>query len=201
MQIKKIHTFVAAPVLVVALGLPVSFACAEVGDFDPSFVDHGRQVAIPGATGTARSVDLPDTGGIFAGGGRIALRRFADECIATATSFATRLCEDGAADPAFDPAGITVIEGMDVARQADGRIVGVGHTAFGDYRGGRCNSVSGDKLAAFRLMPDGSPDFSFGALACEHDANQADDRHQERAGNGKAQPAPVADLRAEQHRE
>ena len=169
MQIKQIRTKVAVPVLVVALGLPVSFACAEVGDLDPSFADHGRQVAIPGALGTARSVELPDTGGVFVGGGRIALRRYADQCIATATSFAARLGEDGAVDPAFDPAGITGIEAMDVARQADGRIVGVGRTtAFEPYNGGRCNSVSGDKLAAFRLMPDGSLDYSFGVDGLFH---------------------------------
>ncbi len=167
MQIKQILVHGAVSVLLVAVGLPVPFAYADVGDLDPSFADHGRQVAIPGARGTVRSVELPDTGGVFVGGGRIVLTQGRSGCTATATSFATRLGADGEGDPA--PAGVTGVEAMDVAQQADGGIVGVGRTVRPVMFsiGGRC-SIFDDKLAAFRLTADGSLDPGFGVDGLFH---------------------------------
>ena len=171
----------AAAVLIVGAGMSAPYSYAEVGDLDPSFADHGRQVAIPGAQGIARSVELPNSGGVFVGGGRIVLARSFDACAATAASFAARLSENGGSDPAFGPAGMTGIEAMEVARQANGQIVGIGRKVRYSGFGGRCY-LGVETLAAFRLNTDGSLDAGFGVGGIfDWDAGALSNKHRARS--------------------
>ena len=83
MQITRLRT----PALTVAISFSAPRALASSGDLDPSFADHGRQSAIPGISGSARSAELCDSGGIFVGGSGLSFRLAADTCSGTRNQF------------------------------------------------------------------------------------------------------------------
>ena len=135
------------PTTAVATGLLAPMAFGASGDLDPEFADGGRLGPIPELNGAAWSVEALDGDGVLIGGGD------SDEFATTGTnathvfsSFASVLTEDGALDAAFAAQAINDIEALDVARQADGRVVAVGRKTLGPWT---------TQLVAFRLGLDG----------------------------------------------
>jgi uncharacterized delta-60 repeat protein len=135
---------------------------AGTGDLDPAFADHGRQVELPGME--ARFVEPMAAGGLLVGtSGVLVTSNGIDGCTIDGFSAVTQLDADGTSDPSFTPARIGGIQAISFARQADGRIVGVGRRVRGNpFFGGRC-FLNVRSLAAFRLNLDGSLDTTFGA--------------------------------------
>ena len=154
-----------AAILMVAAGLPAPYAYAEVGDLDPSFVDHGRLGQIPGAAGVARSVELLDEGGLVVGGGYFRVTRNYDwmwnprsSCRRAIHNFVGQLREDGGVDEAFSSAEIASTETYGIARQAGGGTVAVGREIGGNVSSCLVTST----LVVFRLTSDGTLDSAFG---------------------------------------
>ncbi len=143
------------PTTAVATGLLAPMALGASGDLDPEFADGGRLGPIPGLNGAAWSVEALDGDGVLIGGGDSdEACYYWYECAHVFSSFASVLTEDGALDAAFAAQAINDIEALDVARQADGRVVAVGRKTLGPWT---------TQLVAFRLGLDGALDTGFGA--------------------------------------
>jgi uncharacterized delta-60 repeat protein len=156
-------------------------AGAATGDLDPSFADHGHYLEAGAGSGAVRSVGPAGAGGVFFGGSRLSVRRMADECAIDATSFTNYLDAAGVVDSTFASASVSGIEGLDFARQADGRVVGVGRRVAGAALSGRC-FLHVRTLAVFRLDPDGSLDAGFGTNGIfDWGAGALSSQHQGRA--------------------
>jgi len=130
---------------------------AQTGTLDPSFGTGGLFTFAPGtlhdvAYGMAV---LPDDRLVFCGSGRItATSGFTSDCVVG------RLTADGAIDPTFGVDGTFVLGstggsvfGYDLKVQPDGKIV---------VCGGYSITPSNTDFLVLRLMPDGTPDPTFG---------------------------------------
>lgn len=146
-----------------AIGVPA--ALAATGDLDPDFADHGRLTPIVGTGGGAVFVDSAASGGILIGGSDLDARGslFNDGMGCTfraqASSFVTRIDERGALDSTFTAVTLPDIEAVSMARQADGKIVGIGHK-IGLLSSYRCSHTFTPTV--FRFNSDGSLDTGFG---------------------------------------
>lgn len=147
------------------LGVVAPVAAGQPGDLDPAFGDHGRLSPIPGTSGTARSIDLLDTGGFVVGGGRFFLWRTSDwdsprpTCGRSIGNFATLLGEGGDVVGALESADLAAIEIFAIASQADGGVVAVGR----EVDGPASSCLLSRTLVAFRFKADGSLDTGFGS--------------------------------------
>jgi uncharacterized delta-60 repeat protein len=142
-------TAVAIMVLLV-LGLECAPARAAPGDLDPGFGDLGRVGPLDEIPGTAWTLELQADEEIVLGGG--GFRADDDGTNIVASGFARRLSATGAIDPAFSAPALAGIQVRDLARQSDGRIVGVGSSVQDDH----------STLTIFRLESDGALDRGFG---------------------------------------
>ncbi len=176
MSLKNLSHSVLLAALTVS-SLPA--ARAETGDLDPSFADHGRLVEIAGSE--VRSIILTDAGGFFVGSIGVVSEGPFYSCDKTIVSYASQFRYDGAGDPSFNTARINNLQALAFALQADGSIVGVGRRLYYGNFGGRCFTHS-RSFAAFRLLPDGSLDTSFGAGGFfDWDPGETDYLHQGRS--------------------
>ncbi|MGE0028207.1 MAG: hypothetical protein AB7O78_04465 [Thermoleophilia bacterium] len=126
---------------------------APQGDLDPSFGGGDGWTSVDlGGDDAAAAVAIQPDGRIVAAGS--AGRAGGDDILVA------RFLADGQPDPSFAGDGTATMDlggvdiGWDVALQPDGRIVVAGLTA-------RDDASPGD-MAVARLMPDGTPDASFG---------------------------------------
>jgi len=178
MSHKKLQALALLVVLMFS-GQPTVYAAT--GDLDSTFADIGRLLELQGDE--ARTVELTEAGGFFVGSNRISTMFIVpDECSADNISNIRHFASDGSVDPTFAPARVHGVQALTFARQADGRIVGVGRRVWA--RGsfiGRCFLHVGS-LAAFRVNLDGSLDASFGAGGIfEWDSGDLEQRHQARS--------------------
>ena len=155
-----------ACLLAVSATIGVPAALAATGDLDPDFADHGRLTPIVGAGGGAVFVDSAASGGILIGGSDLDasgsiynLDGMGCTFRAQASSFVMRIDERGALDSTFSAVTLPDIEAVSMARQADGKIVGIGHKVrlLSSYR---CSHSFTPTV--FRLNSDGSLDTGFG---------------------------------------
>ena len=155
-----------ACLLAVSATIGVPAALAATGDLDPDFADHGRLTPIAGAGGGAVFVDSAASGGILIGGSDLDasgsiynLDGMGCTFRAHASSFVMRIDERGALDATFNAVTLPDIEAVSMARQADGKIVGIGHKVrlLSNYR---CSHSFTPTV--FRLNSDGSLDTGFG---------------------------------------
>jgi uncharacterized delta-60 repeat protein len=166
----------AAPATAVATSLAAPLAQAASGDLDPSFSDHGRLGPITELEGPARAVEAPDEGGVLLAGGIVERHCHWYYCWydfeLEASNFVNAVTEEGGIDASYDGAQAGNIEVVDIARQADGKVVAAGR---------RINSRRWDlnHLVVFRLEPDGALDSAFGnqgIVELEADSTTVDQR-------------------------
>jgi len=151
----------AAPATAVVTSLAAPLAQAASGDLDPSFADHGRLGPVTQLKGAARAVEAPEDGGALFGGGDVELhcRYYYYYCFYDfefeASNFVNSFTEEGGIDASYDGAQPGNIEVVDIARQADGKVVAAGR---------RINSRRSNlnHLVVFRLGADGALDQAFG---------------------------------------
>lgn len=130
---------------------------AQTGTLDPTFGTDGIFTFAPGTLHDVvyGMAVLPDDKLVFCGSGRItAPSGFTSDCVVG------RLTPDGAIDPTFGTGGTFVLGstggsvfGYDLKVQPDGKIV---------VCGGYSLTPSDTEFMVLRLMPDGTPDVSFG---------------------------------------
>jgi uncharacterized delta-60 repeat protein len=142
----------AAPTTAVAASLAAPFAQAASGDLDPSFADHGRLGPVTQLKGSARAVEAPAEGGALIGGGIVENHCGWFYCYYNvefeATNFVNALTEAGGIDASYDGAQAGNIEVVDIARQADGKVVATGRRIHS-------RSANVNHLMVFRLQADG----------------------------------------------
>ncbi len=153
--------------IAIAFSLAVPSALAATGDLDPGFADHGRLAPIAGSRGQALYADATDSGGILVGGSDfeasgsiLNLDGMGCTYRAHGSSFVSRIDEHGVPDPTFESVTLAGIEAVSMTRQADGKIVGIGHeiVLVSSYR---CSHTFTPTV--FRLNGDGSLDTGFGS--------------------------------------
>jgi uncharacterized delta-60 repeat protein len=166
----------AAPATAVATSLAAPLAQAASGDLDPSFADHGRLGPITELKGPARAVEAPEEGGVLLAGGIVESHCHWYYCWYDfdfeASNFVNAVTEEGGIDATYDGAQAGNIEVVDIARQADGKVVAAGR---------RINSRRWDlnHLVVFRLGTDGALDPAFGnqgIVELEADSTTVDQR-------------------------
>lgn len=141
----------AAPAAVLASGLLGPAALGAPGDLDPSFGDVGRAYPLLDLDGPAWSIQAQGDDDFIVAGGDYYDSFYYDTFV---SGFAHRLSGDGSIDQTFTALRLSDTEVIDVAVQADGKVIGVGRTLQG--------TPQHFVLTVFRLDFDGALDPSFG---------------------------------------
>ena len=141
----------AALAIAVASALLCQGAWGAAGDLDPTFGDVGR--VLPGGAGPVWALEALDDDAALFGGGDVYCYYGCD-----IHGYVGQLLAAGAQDPGFVAAGLAGIDVLDLAVQADKKVVGVGIS--GPYD-------AGGHLVVFRLLPHGTldTDFATGGIA------------------------------------
>jgi uncharacterized delta-60 repeat protein len=151
---------VAAPATAAASTLVAPLAQAASGDLDPDYADHGRVGPLVELKGPALSLESLEDGGALLGGGAVEANCYWWYCYydpeIEASNFVSALTDQGGIDDSYHGAAVGSVEVLDIARQADGKVVAAGRRV-----GSRRPAF--DQLVVFRLAADGSLDAAFGA--------------------------------------
>ena len=144
------------PIAALASALLSPLCWSAPGDLDPAFGEVGRVGPLFDLGGPAWSLELQDNDELLFGGGRYGQMPGQDcglRCFSLfARGYIRRMSAAGATDPAFSISGIDGVQVLDIARQPDGKVIGVGRSVQ-DNR---------SKLTVFRLESDGALDPTFG---------------------------------------
>jgi uncharacterized delta-60 repeat protein len=125
-------------------------ALGATGDLDPGFGDFGRLGPI--LNGPAWSLKPLADGTMLLGGGNLYFDYYYYTTVVA--NFVRRVTEAGAIDPGFTAGDLGSFQVLDIVRQSDGKVVGVGRKV--DTRRGT------SQFAVFRLQTDGPLDTTFG---------------------------------------
>jgi uncharacterized delta-60 repeat protein len=137
------------PAAAIAAGLASQAAVSAPGDLDPTFGSVGRASVPSYLEGTVWALEASVDGEYtYAGGEEEYCDYYYDNCD---DGFTGSLTEAGLPNPGFATTVLNAVEVRDVARQADRRQVVVGRTRSSPFN-----------LIAYRMMPDGSKDATFG---------------------------------------
>jgi uncharacterized delta-60 repeat protein len=137
------------PAAAIAAGLASQAAVSAPGDLDPTFGSVGRATLPEFLEGSIWALEASVEGEYtYAGGEQEYCDYYYDSCNAGFTGSVT---DAGLPNPGFATTVLDSIEVRDVVRQPDRKQVVVGRTRESPFR-----------LIAYRLMPDGSKDGTFG---------------------------------------
>jgi uncharacterized delta-60 repeat protein len=137
------------PAAAIAAGLAGPAAVSAPGDLDPTFGSVGRASLPSYLEGAVWALETSVDGQYtFGGGEEEYCDYYYDNCD---DGFTGGLTEAGLPDTGFATTQLNAVEVRDVARQADRKQVVVGRTRGSPFT-----------LIAYRLMPDGSKDATFG---------------------------------------
>jgi uncharacterized delta-60 repeat protein len=152
-----------APAAAVASSLLSPIAQGGAGDLDPSFGDVGRMGPLIDFDGPAWSVQPGEDDGLWFAGGDF------DWCASSfycsdgldfgASGFFGQLSGTGSLEWVSTLAILSSIQVLDMIRQRDGKVIGVGRRVSRD---GRRQTPDPATLAVFRLETDGLLDATFG---------------------------------------
>ena len=149
----------AVPATAIASTLAAPLAQAASGDLDPSFASKGRLGPLVDLEGPAWAIEAPDDGGAIMGGGVLESYCTSYYCWYDpwfdASNFVSASTEDGGIDAGYRPIDVTGVEVLDIARQADGKVVAAGRRVS-------IRNALHNTLVVFRLDPDGALDAGFG---------------------------------------
>jgi len=149
----------AVPATAIASTLAAPLAQAASGDLDLSFASEGRLGPLIDLEGPAWAIEAPDDGGAILGGGVLESYCGWYYCWYDpwfeASNFVSATTEDGGIDAGYGPFEVTGVEVLDIARQADGKVVAAGRRVS-------ARNASVNTLVIFRLESDGALDAGFG---------------------------------------
>ena len=137
------------PAAAIAAGLASQAAVSAPGDLDPTFGSVGRASLPSYLEGAVWALEASLDGEYtYAGGDEGYCDYYYDSCN---EGFMGSLTETGLPNPGFATTVLNAVEVRDVARQADRRQLVVGRTRSSPFG-----------LIAYRVLPDGSKDATFG---------------------------------------
>ena len=145
-----------ASTVVLSSGLLSPVSWSAPGDLDPAFGEVGRVGPLIDLQGPAWALELQDDKVTFGGG--YYLQHCENQCIepddikSFAGGFTQRMSAAGTTDPAFPIPALDDVQVLDIARQPDNRVIGVGRSVRDNL----------SKLTVFRLESDGGLDLTFG---------------------------------------
>ena len=148
----------AAPTAAVASGLLAPVALGASGDVDPAYGDVGRVSSPLDFAGPIWSLEPVENDEGIIGGGREVCIDYCDYFEFYDEGFVGQLSDTGASTWNAGATFLRDTQVFDVARQTDGKLVGVGRTVTGHRR----RSQHDVSLTVFRLEPNGNLDSTFG---------------------------------------